>query len=65
VPFLLVALGFGWVGSSVAWVKRHIRVLNIIGGALLILIGVLMVSGVWGMLMSSAGAVIRDFSPAL
>ena len=26
IPFVLVALGFGWVGSSVAWVKRHIRV---------------------------------------
>ena len=65
MPFLLVALGFGWVGSSIAWVKRHIRALNIIGGALLILIGVLMVSGVWGVLMSSVGAVIGDFRPAL
>ena len=26
IPFLLVAIGFGWVGGSVAWVKRHIRV---------------------------------------
>ena len=58
VPFLLVALGFGWVGSSIAWVKRHIRVLNIIGGSLLILIGVLMVTGAWSWLMSNIGAVI-------
>jgi cytochrome c-type biogenesis protein len=65
VPFLLVALGFGWVGNSISWVKRHIRVLNIIGGALLIAIGVLMLSGVWGVLMSSVGAVISDFRPAL
>ena len=65
IPFLLVAFGFGWVGGSIAWVKRHIRVINIVGGALLILIGVLMVSGAWTWLMSSLGAVIADFGIAL
>ncbi|MES1212546.1 MAG: cytochrome c biogenesis protein CcdA, partial [Leifsonia sp.] len=25
IPFLLVAIGFGWVGGSVRWVRRHIR----------------------------------------
>ena len=65
MPFLLVALGFGWVGSSIAWVKRHIRAVNIIGGALLIAIGLLMVTGVWGVLISSVGAVISGFLPAL
>jgi cytochrome c-type biogenesis protein len=65
IPFLLVALGFGWVGGSIAWVKRHIRAINIVGGALLILIGVLMVSGAWTWLMSAIGAVISDFSIAL
>jgi cytochrome c-type biogenesis protein len=65
VPFLLVALGFGWVGSSITWVKRHIRVLNIVGGALLVLIGVLMVTGAWSWLMSSVGAVISGFSTPL
>ena len=44
IPFLLVALGFGWVGGSIAWVKRHIRAINIAGGVLLIAIGVLMVT---------------------
>ena len=58
IPFLLVALGFNWVGGSVAWVKRHIRVINIIGGALLIVIGLLMVTGLWRLIMSHVGAVI-------
>jgi len=62
IPFLLVALGFGWVGGSIAWVKRHIRAVNIAGGVLLIVIGVLMVSGAWTWLMSSLGAVISDFA---
>lgn len=58
VPFLLVALGFGWVGSSIAWVKRHLRAINIAGGVLLILVGILMVSGLWTLITSSIGAVI-------
>lgn len=65
VPFLLVAFGFGWVGGSIAWVRRHIRAVNIAGGVLLVVIGVLMVTGVWTSLMSSIGAVIGDFSIAL
>jgi cytochrome c-type biogenesis protein len=56
VPFLLVAIGFGWVGASVRWVKRHIRAVNVAGGVLLIAIGVLMVSGVWGIVVHSIGA---------
>ena len=61
IPFLLVALGLGWVTGSVAWVKRHIRVINIIGGALLIVIGLLMVTGLWRVLISGFGAVIGGF----
>ena len=58
IPFLLVALGLNWVGGSIAWVKRHIRVINIVGGSLLVLIGLLMVTGLWRQLMSALGAVI-------
>lgn len=65
IPFLLVALGLGWVTGSVAWLKRHIRLINIIGGSLLILIGLLMVSGVWRLFVSGLGAVIGGFAPAL
>lgn len=65
IPFLLVALGLNWVTGSVAWLKRHIRVVNIVGGALLILVGVVMVSGLWTRLMSSLGGVISGFVPAI
>jgi cytochrome c-type biogenesis protein len=61
IPFLLVALGLSWVTGSIAWLKRHIRLINVIGGSLLILIGVLMVSGLWRILISSFGAVIGSF----
>ena len=65
LPFLLVALGFGWVGSSMAWFRKHVRALNITGGVLLIVIGLLMVTGAWGMLMTSVGAVIGSVRTVL
>jgi len=65
IPFLLVALGFDWVAGSVSFVKRHIRAINVIGGVLLVVIGILMVTGIWSDLMSQFLAVIQGFEPAL
>ena len=48
IPFLLAAFGFGWATSALAVLRRHIRVINLVGGAVLLLLGVLMVTGVWG-----------------
>jgi cytochrome c-type biogenesis protein len=61
VPFLLVALGFNWVTGSVAFLKRHIRAVNIIGGALLIAVGLLMVSGIWTIVMNNLQGVMFSF----
>ncbi|MGP6170718.1 cytochrome c biogenesis CcdA family protein [Microbacterium sp. A196] len=58
IPFLLVALGFGWATKTIGFLRRHIRVVNIIGGVLLIALGVLMVSGLWTDLMSRLTAVM-------
>ncbi|PZU26865.1 MAG: cytochrome C biogenesis protein, partial [Microbacterium sp.] len=58
IPFLLLAVGFGWATRSVAFLRRHIRAVNIIGGVLLVVLGVLMVSGVWTAIMSHLQGVI-------
>lgn len=58
VPFILLALGASWATRSVAFVRRHIRLVNIIGGALLIALGVLMITGVWTSLMASFQGVV-------
>jgi cytochrome c-type biogenesis protein len=65
IPFLLIALGFGWATRSVAFLRTHVRAVNIIGGALLIILGVLMLTGVWGVLMSNLQGVIAGVTPAL
>ena len=52
LPFILVALGFGWVSSALSFVRRHRRVISGIGGVLLIAIGVLLVTGAWDHLVN-------------
>jgi cytochrome c-type biogenesis protein len=47
IPFLLVAAGVGWVSGAIGFVRRHGRVVSQIGGVLLIVIGVLLVTGAW------------------
>lgn len=58
IPFLLVALGFGWATKAIGFLRRHIRVVNVIGGVMLILLGILMVTGLWTDIMSRLTAVI-------
>ncbi len=66
IPFLLVALGLNWVTGSLAFLRRHIRAVNIVGGILLVVIGILMVSGVWQLLMSELGAAVNNgFVPVI
>lgn len=45
VPFLLVAAGLGSVRRALDWVRRHIRAVNAVGGTLVIIMGLLLLSG--------------------
>jgi len=65
LPFVLAAFGFGWMTQTMTFFKRHIRVVNLIGGGLLILIGLLMVTGIWSQIMFSLQAVMSDFGTIL
>lgn len=65
VPFVLLALGFGWASGAVSALRRHIRAVNLAGGALLVLVGVLMVSGAWGALISTLQAALVGYVPAI
>ena len=47
IPFVLVALGFGWVSGALGFVRRHARIISQVGGALLIVMGLLLVTGIW------------------
>ncbi|GAB3614548.1 cytochrome c biogenesis CcdA family protein [Humibacter ginsengisoli] len=65
VPFVLIALGLGWASGAVSFLRRRIRVINIVGGAVLIAIGILMVSGVWNQWIIALTGVIPSFGTAL
>jgi cytochrome c-type biogenesis protein len=47
VPFLFVAAGFGWLSNALAFLRRHQRLIGAVGGSFLIVMGSLLVSGVW------------------
>lgn len=60
IPFLLLALGLGWATRSMSFLRRHIRAVNIAGGVVLVVLGLLMVSGLWTRLMSSLQGVMAN-----
>ena len=47
IPFVLVAVGFHRATRSLAWLRRHGRALEQAGGAVLVVVGVLFVTGTW------------------
>jgi len=53
LPFLLVALGLRSSERLLGFLRRHRLVIMRVGGALLVLIGLAMVSGLWARLMSA------------
>jgi cytochrome c-type biogenesis protein len=47
LPFIAIAAGFGWATKSVSFIKKHIRAINIAGGIMLMLLGLLLITGLW------------------
>jgi cytochrome c-type biogenesis protein len=65
LPFIAIAAGFGWATKSVGFVKRHIRAFNIFGGAMLIALGVLLLTGLWNGIIVLIQEVTVEFIPAI
>ncbi|MGY1825421.1 MULTISPECIES: cytochrome c biogenesis CcdA family protein [unclassified Blastococcus] len=51
VPFLLVALGARWAVGATSFLRRHARAVTRFGGAVLVLIGLLLLTGAWTEMM--------------
>jgi len=65
IPFLLIALGLSWATGAVSFLKRNVRTINLFGGVLLVVIGVLMVSGIWNAWLLDLQGVIGSYVPAV
>ncbi len=48
LPFVALALGLNRARGSMAWLRRHGRHVELFGGALLVGVGILFVTGMWG-----------------
>ncbi len=62
VPFLLVALGLQSSQRMLAFLRRHRLAIQRAGGALLVVIGLAMVTGLWGVLTSQLQGWIGGFA---
>ncbi len=61
IPFLLIALGGTWATKAIGVVRRHIRAINLIGGGVLVVLGILMTLGIWGAWILSMQGLIGSF----
>ncbi len=52
IPFVLVALGARWAMGATGFLRRHAGTVTRVGGAVLILVGLLLITGAWGELMA-------------
>ena len=55
IPFLLSAVLIDALKSTFDWVQRHYRIINLLSGGFLILIGILMATGMLGHLLRQLG----------
>ena len=51
VPFVLVALGARWAMGATTFLRTHARTVTRIGGAVLVVVGLLLVTGAWTEIM--------------
>ena len=65
LPFVLLAAGFAWATRSVGFVRKHIRAFNIAGGAMLMILGLLLVTGLWNTVVAYFQVVNSEFFPVI
>ena len=65
VPFIVAALAFRRMLGAVAWVRRHQAWVTRLGGLLLIVVGLLLVTGIWDLWVAQLRGWVGSFSVAV
>ncbi len=65
LPFVLTALAFSRAMTAFSWVKQHYVAIMRTGGAMLVIIGVLLVTGAWNDLVVGIQVWANRFAPAV
>jgi cytochrome c-type biogenesis protein len=53
LPFIAAAIAYQRMLRAVGWVRRHHRLIQILGGTMMIIVGVLLLTGLWQSLVNS------------
>jgi cytochrome c-type biogenesis protein len=65
LPFVLTALAMSRAMTTFGWVKRHYLAIMRTGGAMLVVIGVLLVTGAWNDIVVGLQVWANGFVPAV
>lgn len=65
IPFVIAGLAFAKLARAVGFLRRHQRALQRIGGVMMIVVGVLLITGWWDQLMSGLLVWIAGFRPVI
>lgn len=66
LPFLLIAGGYSRAGQASRWLRDHHRPIQVAGAVLLILVGLLMVTGLWESVITTVQArLVSEFRTVL
>ncbi len=66
IPFIAIAAGYQRAGRLSAWLRTHRRPIQLTGGIMLLLVGLLMVTGVWELAITWVQArMITNFTTVL
>ncbi|GAA1194570.1 cytochrome c biogenesis CcdA family protein [Pseudonocardia alaniniphila] len=65
LPFVALAVGAGWAVRATGWLRRHTRIIQLAGGVMLLAVGLLLVTGLWGLFIAWLRAPIGGFTTPL
>lgn len=65
IPFVLIALGASGAVRALGLLRRYTRAVQLFGGALLVVVGVLLLTGAWAELIARLQSGIAGFVPVL
>ncbi|MDL5155328.1 cytochrome c biogenesis CcdA family protein [Actinomycetospora termitidis] len=65
VPFVVIALGAGRAVRAQAWLRAHVRGIQLAGGVLLVLVGLALATGLWAEIVTLLRGPIAGFSTPL
>lgn len=65
LPFVLAALAYRKAIQTFTAVRRHSRLITRLGGAMLVVVGVLLVTGLWGQVIAGLQGWVGGFEPVI